>query len=60
MLREYWNKALLSETDATAFNVYISGVGHFTLTDLALSIQYSLVFLTARNQPLTVNTLLGP
>ncbi len=30
------NHALLSDTDATAFNVYISGVGHFSLTDLAL------------------------
>jgi dienelactone hydrolase len=31
------NYALLSDKKATAFNVYISGVGHFTLTDLALS-----------------------
>lgn len=31
------NYALLSDTDATAFNVYISGVGHLTLTDLALT-----------------------
>jgi dienelactone hydrolase len=31
------NYALLSASDATAFNVHISGVGHFTLTDLALS-----------------------
>ncbi len=31
------NHALLSDTGATAFNVYISGVGHFTLTDLALA-----------------------
>ena len=28
---------LLSDSDATAFNVCISGVGHFTLTDLALA-----------------------
>lgn len=31
------NFKLLSDTEATAFNVYISGVGHLTLTDLALS-----------------------
>ena len=31
------NHALLSDTDATAFNVYISGVGHLTLTDFALT-----------------------
>lgn len=31
------NHALLSETDATAFNVYIGGVGHLTLTDFALT-----------------------
>lgn len=31
------NYALLSDTNATAFNVHISGVGHFTLTDLALT-----------------------
>lgn len=31
------NYAMLSDTDDTAFNVYISGVGHFTLTDLALT-----------------------
>ena len=31
------NYAMLSDTDETAFNVYISGVGHFTLTDLALT-----------------------
>jgi dienelactone hydrolase len=31
------NAELLSATDATAFNVHIRGVGHFTLTDLALS-----------------------
>ena len=31
------NYKLLSETDAQAFNVHISGVGHFTLTDLALT-----------------------
>ena len=31
------NHALLSDTDATAFNVHISGVGHFSLTDLALA-----------------------
>lgn len=30
------NTALLSNTNATAFNIYISGVGHLTLTDLAL------------------------
>lgn len=30
------NHALLSSANATAFNVYISGVGHLTLTDLAL------------------------
>jgi dienelactone hydrolase len=28
---------LLSSSDATAFNVHISGVGHLTLTDLALT-----------------------
>ena len=28
------NQALLSETNSTAFNVHISGVGHLTLTDL--------------------------
>jgi dienelactone hydrolase len=31
------NDALLSDTDATAFNVHISGVGHLALTDLVLS-----------------------
>ena len=31
------NYSLLSNTNPTAFNVYISGVGHFTLTDLALT-----------------------
>jgi dienelactone hydrolase len=31
------NYALLSDTEATAFNVHISGVGHLTLTDLALT-----------------------
>jgi dienelactone hydrolase len=31
------NDALLSEPNATAFNVHISGVGHLALTDLALS-----------------------
>ena len=31
------NHALLSNTDATAFNVHITGVGHFPLTDLALA-----------------------
>lgn len=31
------NYALLSDTEATAFNVYISGVGHLTLTDFALT-----------------------
>lgn len=31
------NYKLLSDTEATAFNVYISGVGHLTLTDLALT-----------------------
>lgn len=31
------NDALLSDPDATAFNVHISGVGHLALTDLALS-----------------------
>lgn len=31
------NYALLSDTDATAFNVYISGTGHLTLTDFALT-----------------------
>jgi len=30
------NNALLSDTGATAFNVYIAGVGHLDLTDLAL------------------------
>lgn len=30
------NYDLLSNTNASAFNVYISGVGHLTLTDLAL------------------------
>lgn len=31
------NHALLSDNQADAFNVHISGVGHFSLTDLALS-----------------------
>ena len=31
------NSALLSNTNPTAFNVHIKGVGHLTLTDLALS-----------------------
>jgi pimeloyl-ACP methyl ester carboxylesterase len=31
------NHALLFDTDAIAFNVHISGVGHFSLTDLALA-----------------------
>lgn len=31
------NYEMLSDNDATTFNVYISGVGHFTLTDLALT-----------------------
>jgi dienelactone hydrolase len=31
------NDALLSDTDASAFNVHISGVGHLALTDLVLS-----------------------
>jgi dienelactone hydrolase len=31
------NYALLKDTGATAFSVYISGVGHLTLTDLALT-----------------------
>lgn len=31
------NYALLSGTQATAFNVHISGVGHFSLTDLSLT-----------------------
>lgn len=31
------NHALLKGTNATAFNVYISGVGHLTLTDFALT-----------------------
>lgn len=31
------NYNLLSDGDAAAFNVYIQGVGHFTLTDLALT-----------------------
>lgn len=31
------NFKLLSDTEATAFNVYLSGVGHLTLTDLALT-----------------------
>ena len=31
------NYSLLSDTDATAFNVYIGGVGHLTLTDFALT-----------------------
>ncbi len=31
------NNALLSATPATEFNVYISGIGHLTLTDLALT-----------------------
>lgn len=30
------NYTLLSHKNATAFNIHISGVGHFTLTDLAL------------------------
>jgi len=31
------NYALLSDTNATAFNVHIRGVGHLTLTDFALT-----------------------
>lgn len=31
------NHALLSDNNPTAFNFHISGVGHFTLTDLALT-----------------------
>ena len=31
------NFKLLSNSEATAFNVYIAGVGHLTLTDLALT-----------------------
>lgn len=31
------NYALLANTNATAFNVHIEGVGHLTLTDLALT-----------------------
>lgn len=31
------NYRMLSDTDATAFNVYISGVGHLALTDFALT-----------------------
>ena len=31
------NHALLIDHDATVFNVHMSGVGHFSLTDLALS-----------------------
>jgi len=31
------NYVLLSGSNATAFNVYMSGVGHFNLTDLALT-----------------------
>lgn len=31
------NFKLLSDSEATAFNVYISGAGHLTLTDLALT-----------------------
>lgn len=31
------NYELLSDTEATAFNVHVSGVGHLTLTDLALT-----------------------
>lgn len=31
------NHELLSDTGGTAFNVHIRGVGHFTLTDLALA-----------------------
>lgn len=31
------NYALLSDNNPTAFNFYIRGVGHFTLTDLALT-----------------------
>lgn len=31
------NYELLSGTEATAFNIHIDGVGHFTLTDLALT-----------------------
>lgn len=31
------NYALLSNNNPTAFSVYIRGVGHFTLTDLALT-----------------------
>lgn len=30
------NHALLCDTRATAFNVHIDGIGHFSLTDLAL------------------------
>jgi len=31
------NYSMLSDTDATTFNVYISGVGHLALTDFALT-----------------------
>ncbi len=31
------NYSMLSDTDATTFNVYISGVGHLSLTDFALT-----------------------
>lgn len=31
------NYELLSDTDTTAFHAYIQGVGHLTLTDLALT-----------------------
>jgi dienelactone hydrolase len=31
------NYRMLTDTDATAFNVYISGVGHLALTDFALT-----------------------
>ncbi|MCB2295175.1 acetylxylan esterase [Clostridium algoriphilum] len=42
------NYAMLSNTKATAFNVYISGVGHLTLTDLALTSPFLTRFLNRR------------
>jgi dienelactone hydrolase len=39
------NYALLSKTTATAFNAYIQGVGHLTLTDLALTSPFLTRFL---------------
>jgi dienelactone hydrolase len=46
------NYALLSDTDAIAFNVYISGVGHLGLTDFALTSPF-LTRILDRKKPTT-------